>query len=131
MYGTLLFSSLRWLKENKYLSLEEVTGYLNFPNKPNHVSFDSKLILFIHFHTSIPVCNKYHTRPSHCLKGSLFGVFLVRIFPHFDWIWRDTEYLSVFSLNSEKYGPEKLWIHALFTQWLFWYSCVIFSNLVL
>ena len=26
------------------------------------------------------------------LKVSLFGVFLVRIFPNLDWIWRDTEY---------------------------------------
>ena len=42
--------------------------------------------------------------------------FLVRIFPHLDWIRRDTKYLSVFSLNAGKCGPEKLriWIH--FTQ---------------
>ena len=33
--------------------------------------------------------------------------FLVRIFPHSDWIRRDTEYLSVFSPNAGKYGPEK------------------------
>ena len=32
---------------------------------------------------------------------------LVRIFLHSDWIWRDTPYLSVFSLNKGKYGPEK------------------------
>ena len=32
--------------------------------------------------------------------------FLVRILPHSDWIPRDTEYLSAFSLNMEKYGPE-------------------------
>ena len=30
-------------------------------------------------------------------KVSVFGAFLVRIFPHSDWIWRDTKYLSVFS----------------------------------
>ena len=23
----------------------------------------------------------------------VFGIFMVRIFPHLDWIWRDTEYL--------------------------------------
>ena len=34
-------------------------------------------------------------------------LFLVRIFPHLDWIRRDTEYLSVFSLNAGKYGLEK------------------------
>ena len=33
--------------------------------------------------------------------------FLVRIFPHSDWIGRDTPYLSVFSPNAGKYGPEK------------------------
>ena len=33
--------------------------------------------------------------------------FLVYIFLHSDWIRRDTEYLSVFSPNKEKYGPEK------------------------
>ena len=36
---------------------------------------------------------------------SLFGVILVRIFRHSDWIRRDTEYLSVFSLNERKYRP--------------------------
>ena len=33
--------------------------------------------------------------------------FLVRIFTHSDWMRRDTSYLSVFSPNAEKYGPEK------------------------
>ena len=55
-------------------------------------------------------------------KVSVFGVFLVRIFPNLDWIWSDTEYLSVFSLNEGKYGPEKLWIQTRFTQ------CLIFCN---
>ena len=31
---------------------------------------------------------------------------LVRIFPHSDWIRRETEYLSVFSPTVGKYGPE-------------------------
>ena len=35
---------------------------------------------------------------------SIFGFFLVPIFPHLEWIRRDTEYLSGFSLNVEKYG---------------------------
>ena len=34
--------------------------------------------------------------------------FLVCIFPHLDWIRRYTEYLSVFSPNAGKYGPEKI-----------------------
>ena len=33
--------------------------------------------------------------------------FLVRIFPHSDWIRRETEYLSVLSTNAGKYEPEK------------------------
>ena len=38
---------------------------------------------------------------------SVFGVFLVRIFPHLDWIQRNTPSFSVFSPNAGKYGPEK------------------------
>ena len=37
---------------------------------------------------------------------SKYEVFLVRNFLHSDWIRRDTEYLSVFSPNAGKYGPE-------------------------
>ena len=33
-------------------------------------------------------------------------LFLTRILPHSDWIRRDTSYLSVFSPNAGKYGPE-------------------------
>ena len=42
--------------------------------------------------------------------------FLVRIFPHSDWIRRDTPYLSVFSPNVAKYGPKK-------TPYLDTFSC--------
>ena len=49
---------------------------------------------------------------------SIFGVFLVRIFPDSDWIHRDTSYLSVFSPNAGKSGPEKLRIWTRFTQWI-------------
>ena len=37
---------------------------------------------------------------------STFGIILVLIFPHLDWIRRDTLYLSVFSANEGKWGPE-------------------------
>ena len=47
----------------------------------------------------------------------MFGVFLVRIFPHSNWIRRDTEYLSMFSPNAGKYGSDNLRIRTLFTQW--------------
>ena len=39
-------------------------------------------------------------------KVPVFGVFLVRISLHSDWIRRDTEYLSVFIPNEGKYGSE-------------------------
>ena len=59
---------------------------------------------------------------------------LVRIFPHSDWIRRDTEYLSVFNLNAGEYGPQKLWTRTLFTQcWLLccmiWLPNLIRSNI--
>ena len=50
-------------------------------------------------------------------KVAVFRVFLVRIFPHSDWIQRDTRYLSIFSLNVGKCSPEKIPIRTLFTQW--------------
>ena len=44
----------------------------------------------------------------HCVKTvQIRSFFLVRIFPHLDWIRRDTPYLSVFSPNAGKYGPGK------------------------
>ena len=49
-------------------------------------------------------------------KMCVFGVFLVRIFPHLDWIQGDTAYLFVFSPNSRKYGLEKLQIRTLVAQ---------------
>ena len=39
-------------------------------------------------------------------KVSVFGIILVRIFPHSDWIWRDATYLFVFSPNAGKCGSE-------------------------
>ena len=52
----------------------------------------------------------------------IFGVFLARICPYFDWIWRDTKYLSLFSRNARKYWPEKVRIGTLFKQWNFYRS---------
>ena len=48
-------------------------------------------------------------------KVSVSGVFLASIFRHLVWMRRGTEYLSIFSPNVEKYGPEKLRIRSLFT----------------
>ena len=52
-------------------------------------------------------------------KVVVFGIFLVHIFPHLDWIRKDTEYLSVINPNAGKYGPEKLRVRTLFTPWVF------------
>ena len=54
-------------------------------------------------------------------KVSVFGVFLVRISPHLDWMRRDTPFLFVFSPNAGKYGQEKLRIRTLFTQCNSWF----------
>ena len=66
-------------------------------------------------------------------KVSTFVVFLVHIFLHSDWLLRVTSFLSLFSPNVEKYGPEKLLIRALFAQWtlhlFFYYYCFIFLYL--
>ena len=44
--------------------------------------------------------------------------FLIRIFLHSDWMRWDTPYLSVFSPNAGKYGPEKTRVWTLFTQFM-------------
>ena len=51
-------------------------------------------------------------------KVAVFGVFLVIIFLHMDWIRRYKEYLSVISPNAGKYGPQKIRLRTLFTQCL-------------
>ena len=49
-------------------------------------------------------------------KVYVFEVVLVRIFPHSDWIQRDTKYLSVLSLSAWKYRPEQKRIRTIFTH---------------
>ena len=53
--------------------------------------------------------------------------FLVRIFPHSNWIRRDTSYLSVFSPNAGKYGSEKTpyldTFQAVIVLWLSYNQC--------
>ena len=50
-------------------------------------------------------------------KVSLFGDFMVLIFPHLNWILKDTPYPFIFSANEGKYRPKILQIRPLFTQW--------------
>ena len=53
---------------------------------------------------------------THYVKNVLIRSFSGLYFPT---IGLNTEYLSVFSPNAEKYRPENHWIQTLFTQW-FW-----------
>ena len=46
---------------------------------------------------------RYSFKKCTAWKVSVFGICLVRIFPHLDSIWRDPPYLSVFSPNAVKY----------------------------
>ena len=59
------------------------------------------------FWLSIYCVWKFHCRNTLLEKCSNTEFFLVCIFSHWNWIRRDTEYLSVFSANTEKQGPEK------------------------
>ena len=61
----------------------------------------------------------------------VFGVILVRVFPHSDWIRRETECLFVFNPNAGKYRPKYLRIRTLFRQcgWvdlyiMIWSTCL-------
>ena len=49
-------------------------------------------------------------------KVAVFRVFLVRLFPHLDWMRR---FASWCSPNAGKYGPEKLRIRSFFRQSVF------------
>ena len=59
----------------------------------------------------LDICKQYTA-----WRVSVFRDFLVRIFPHSDWVRRDTSYLFVFSPNAGKCGSEKLQIRTLFAQ---------------
>ena len=82
-------------------AIEQWQWFINAGNKLKHLSI---------------WCNAKIHRTTTAWKMSIFWVFLVHISPHLDWIRRDTPYLSTFSPNEGKYGPEKLRIQTLFTQ---------------
>ena len=75
-----------------------------FPNINFLVSIDLKwLFIFI--------------LQKHCVKSVQIRSFFWSVFfPHSDWIRRDTPYLSVFSPNAGKYGPDKTpYLHTFHT----------------
>ena len=61
------------------------------------------MIVFVEIILSNRILIKYALRE----KCPNTEFFLVRIFPHSDWIRRDTSCFAVFSPNAKKYGPEK------------------------
>ena len=71
-------------------------------------SFDIKNKIFLRMHRRWIIRTIW--------KVSGFGSFLVRIFPHLDWMRKDTPYLSVFNTNTGKYELGKLRIRILFTH---------------
>ena len=86
----------------------------------NVISYFSIIKIFLHSTRNIcwySICHLcLHT---HCVESVQIEFFQVRIFPHSDWIWTDTPYLSVFRPNVGKYEEKQLRIWTLFTQWLF------------
>ena len=88
-YHQAIVDGSRWLKNLQY--------------------FEAVLNLFFLF---LPI----QTPREKCPNTELFsGLY----FPAFDWIRRDTPSLCIFSSNAGKYGPKKLRIWTLFTQWKF------------
>ena len=57
--------------------------------------------------TAIKRQSRHWIKLSRSEKSHNAEFFLVRIFPHSDWIRRNTPYLFVFSQNAGKCGPEK------------------------
>ena len=98
-----IFQHSDWIRrDTEYLSVFTV-GYVlvhckYFFNPPNMTG----KILDLLRPAAITVSQNY------CVKSvQIRSFFLVGIFQHSDWIRRDTEYLSVFTPNTGKYGPEK------------------------
>ena len=83
--------------------------------KKNSLGFGKNLGFFAKQMTA-KSCELFSQIALNAWKVSIFGGFLVHIFPHLDWIGRDKEYLSMFSPNTGKNGREKLRIRTLFTN---------------
>ena len=100
-------------KERKNKTTEQVL-YANRTSQIRLIKSPFVLLEFwVNHESEIRMNKKLNT----AWKVSVYGVFLVRIFPHSDWIWRDTPYLTVCSPNAGKCKPEILRIRTLFTQW--------------
>ena len=74
------------------------------------------MFLQMYMNTLITKLRRKNNLEMYCSQFVIFALrencpnteyFLVCIFPHSDWIRRDTSYFSVFSPNAGKYGTEK------------------------
>ena len=108
LQSTWKFHQVSWLVYGKYYYTKKKIKNLPAPNEWS----ESLFCLFLYFWGKLKCLRNCNT----AWKVSVFGGFLVRIFPHWDWIRRNTEYLPVFRPNAGKHGPEKLRIRTLFTQ---------------
>ena len=92
------------------------------------------IVLFPFIVILIQLLFQFKNVNSHCVKivQILSFFFLVRIFPHSDWIGRDTSYLSLFGPSAGKYGPDETPYLVLFTPYLVLFTqCVELSIFLL
>ena len=89
--------------------------YHQIKNQTFNVKFVIKFVHSVFWHFSHNIRTKYGERcETQEVETPLrerypnTEFFLVHIFPHSDWIQRDTEHLSIFSPNARKYGPENV-----------------------
>ena len=77
--------------------------------------FDSIFLMKIRCSIMESSSGIFHLRRNLALRQKCpnTGIFLVRNFPHSDWIRRDTEYLSVFNPNVGKYA---VWVMMYFNR---------------
>ena len=110
----ILFRSKPYLNKKSLLSLyySFIHSYISYANiawERTYLSYMKKKS--IANKTFIASIIKGNINPSHCVKRarirSYSGPHFSRIFPHSDWIRRDTVYVSVFSPNAGKCG--KMW----------------------
>ena len=74
----------------------------SWDNAFSNLEVASSTNVWVFTFTFLEIVEKFYTT----WKVSVFGVILVCIFPHSEWIRRDTPYFSVFGPNVGKYGPE-------------------------
>ena len=97
-----------WLIELIYLKIDVIMCYLRWIHNLETFPLKGKLMLLpTHGHAILASLKK--RVPNNAWKGSAYGVFLVRIFPHSDLIRRETEYARNTERNGvcKKYGEKR------------------------